>query len=207
VDFPSLTGALDSAVQALGPGTYAIVAVVVFSEMVAGLGLISPGETLLFIAGGAAADGHIQLGILIAVAWSAAVAGDMTGYTLGRRRGRSLLGRSTGGEARLRKLDAILDRWGALALVGGRFFGPVRAFAPFLAGASRMPRRRMVPASIAGAGAWTATMILAGFGLASSLEGYLNSAGNVVLAAGAAVLVIWLWRGRRFPDRQVPAET
>jgi membrane protein DedA with SNARE-associated domain len=200
VDPPSLTGVLDGAVQTLGVGAYAIVAVIVFSEMV-GLGLVSPGETTLFIAGAAAADGSVDLAVLLAVAWAAAVAGDLTGYGLGRRRGRRMLERRYAGTAegaeRLRKLDAALDRWGALALVGGRFFGPVRAFAPFLAGASQMEPRRLVPASLTGAGVWTAAMILAGFGLAGPLAGYIDAAGSVFLAGAAAVLVIWAARRMR----------
>ena len=193
---PDLTGALDSAVQTLGAGAYAIVAVIVFSEMV-GLGLVSPGETTLFIAGAAASEGSIDVALLIAIAWAAAVAGDLTGYALGRRRGRELLERRKGGAERMRKLDATLAKWGPLALVVGRFVGPVRAFAPFLAGASRMARSRLIPASIAGAGIWTATMILAGFGLAGPLEGWIDAAGTVFLAGTAAVLVIWAVRRRR----------
>jgi membrane-associated protein len=103
----------------------------------------------------------------------------------------------------LRRLDEALARWGGFALVGGRFVGLVRAFAPFAAGASGMARRRLLGFSVAGVGLWGATFVLAGYAFADSLGRHLEAAGNVGLAlVGAAVLTCAL---RRRSTRTAPA--
>jgi hypothetical protein len=54
VDLPDVAAVLERVTDALGPWTYAVVAVLVFLETVALAGLISPGEATLAIAGAAA---------------------------------------------------------------------------------------------------------------------------------------------------------
>ena len=166
-DMPDVAGALRELVHALGPWTYAVVAALVLLEAMAILGLVSPGEAVLAVGGAAAAHGAVELPAIIAAAWAAAVVGDATGFWLGRRYGRALLvhtGRHVGICAeRLARLERLILRWGGAALVGGRFVGVVRAFTPFLAGASGMPLRRVIGFSIAGAGAWCAAFIVAGY--------------------------------------------
>jgi membrane-associated protein len=193
-----LSPIFENATASLGAGMYALVAVLAFSEMVAGLGLLSPGETVLFVAGGAAANGDLHLGLLVAVAWAAGVAGDHAGYALGRRRGRALLGGrnkdAVAASARTDRLERVLARWGPLALIGGRFFGPVRAFGPFLAGTSGMPRRRFGPASVIGAGLWTTTFIVAGYGLAGPVAGLISTIGSAIFAALVIATLAWACR-------------
>src|SRR5262249_53527306 len=48
-------------------------------------GALVPGETALIVAAALAADGNLSLPVVIAVAASAAIAGDNLGYLLGRR--------------------------------------------------------------------------------------------------------------------------
>jgi membrane protein DedA with SNARE-associated domain len=143
VDLPDVAAVLERVTDALGPWTYAVVAVLVFLETVALAGLISPGEATLAIGGAAAAHGDVALLPLLAIVWSAGVLGDLTGYSLGRRYGWALPGRSGQrlglDDARRQRLDGVLARWGGFALVGGRFVGLVRAGAAAIAYA--LPRR------------------------------------------------------------------
>jgi membrane-associated protein len=203
VDLPDVAAVLERITDALGPWTYAVVAVLIFLKTVALAGLISPGATLA-IGGAAAAHGDVALIPLLAIVWSAGVLGDLTGYTLGRRYGWGLLGRS--GQrlgldaARLQRLDGVLARWGGFALVGGRFVGLVRAFAPFAAGASGMARRRLLRFSAAGVGLWGATFVLAGYGFADSLSRHLEAAGNVGIAIVGAAAITYVLRRRAAPS-------
>jgi membrane protein DedA with SNARE-associated domain len=204
VDLADVAAVLQRITAALGPWTYAVVAVLVFLETVALAGLVSPGEATLAVGGAAAAQGEIALVPLLAVVWTAGVLGDLAGHALGRRYGWALVGRSGErlglDEARLQRLDGVLARWGGLALVGGRFVGLVRAFAPFAAGASGMARRSLLRWSIAGVGVWGATFVLAGYAFADSLGRSLQAGGNVALALAGAVAITYLLRRRAAPS-------
>jgi undecaprenyl-diphosphatase len=144
---------------------------------------------------------------LIAIAWAAGTVGDAVGFLLGRRRGRAVLlgsGARVGVDsAGLDRLQALISRWGGVALVGGRFAGPVRAFAPFLVGASGARARRLVGASVAGAGVWSATFTLGGYGFAHSFESHLQVAGNVALGVSATATLAWALRRRGKPRPSV----
>jgi membrane-associated protein len=194
---------LEHLTGALGPWTYAIVGALVFMETVAFIGLLAPGEVTLLVGGMAAAHGDVALVPILALVWACGILGDLTGYTLGRRYGWSLI-RRVGprlrlDEARQQRIADKLARWGGKALVAGRFVGPVRVFAPFAAGTSGMSRWRLMRLSALGVGLWAPTLVLASYAFADAIGNYLQYAGNViigVLAAGAAVYVV---RRRRRP--------
>jgi membrane-associated protein len=200
VDMPDVVSALRRLTETLGPWTYAIVGALVVLETTAVLGVISPGEAALAVGGAAAAHGAVELPLLIAAAWAAGVLGDAIGFFLGRRHGRVLLlrvGPRIGLPAdRLEQLERLIGRWGGTALVAGRFVGLVRAFTPFLAGASGLPARRLVGFSVAGAGAWAAAFVVAGYAFAASLENHLDAAGNLLLALAGGLALAWALRAR-----------
>jgi membrane protein DedA with SNARE-associated domain len=72
----------------------------------------------------------------------------------------------------------------------------VRAFGPVVAGASPVPRRRFLATSIAGAGLWSASFTLAGYGFARSIGSSLDVAGYAVLALTALAMLVWVLRSR-----------
>jgi undecaprenyl-diphosphatase len=125
-----------------------------FLEAGAFLGLLVPGETATILGGVVAGQGEIDIVVLIALVWTAAFAGDLTGYWLGRRLGRAFLirhGPRFGFTAvRLEQVEQFFDRHGGKAVFLGRFVGIVRSLAPFLAGSSRMPLGRFVAYDILG---------------------------------------------------------
>ena len=114
-----------------------------------------------------AGQGQISLLILIAIVWSCAVLGDVTSYALGRRLGREFMVRHGGRvkitEKRLEHVEDFFERRGGTTILVGRFIGLVRAIAPFVAGASRMPLRKFLPYDVLGAGLWATTFCVLGF--------------------------------------------
>jgi membrane protein DedA with SNARE-associated domain len=194
---------LEHLTGALGPWTYAIVGALVFMETVAFLGLLAPGEVTLLVGGAAAANGDVALVPILALVWACGILGDLTGYTLGRRYGWSLIhkvGPRVGlNESRRRRIDAALARWGSKALVVGRFVGPVRVFAAFAAGTAGMSRGRLVRLSALGVGLWAPTLVLASYVFADAIGSYLQYAGNVILGVAAAAAAVYLVRRRRRP--------
>jgi membrane-associated protein len=195
--------ALEHLTGALGPWTYAIVGALVFMETVAFVGLLMPGEVTLLVGGAAAANGDVALVPILALVWACGILGDLTGYTLGRRYGWSLI-RKVGPrvglhESRQRRIDEKLARWGGKALVLGRFVGPVRVFAPFAAGTAGMSRSRLVRLSALGVGLWAPTLVLASYIFADAIGSYLQYAGNVILGVAAAAAAVYVVRRRRRP--------
>jgi membrane protein DedA with SNARE-associated domain len=194
---------LEHLTGALGPWTYAIVGALVFMETVAFIGLLAPGEVTLLVGGAAAANGDVGLLPTLAIVWACGILGDLTGYTLGRRYGWSLI-RKVGprlglDESRRQRIDERLARWGGKALVAGRFVGPVRVFAPFAAGTSGMSRRRLVRLSALGVGLWAPTLVLASYAFADAIGSYMQYAGNVILGVIAAAAAVYVVRRRRRP--------
>jgi membrane-associated protein len=192
---------LEHVTGTLGPWTYAILGALVFMETVAFVGLLAPGEITLAVGGAAAANGDVALVPILALVWAAGVLGDLTGFALGRRYGWSLLrrlGPRVGLNAsRLRRIEAALARWGGKALVAGRFIGPVRVFAPFAAGTTGMPARRLVRLSIVGVGLWGPTLVLASYVFADVVGSCVQAAGYVLLALVVAAAAVHAVRRRR----------
>jgi undecaprenyl-diphosphatase len=180
--------------KALGPYTYVLVAVMAFLETGAFVGLIAPGETVVIVGGLVAGQGEINIIILIGLVWFCAVAGDTTSFLLGRRLGREFIlkhgPRVRITETRLEQVEGFLHRHGGATILFGRFLGLVRALAPFVAGASRLPLRRFLPYDIVAAGAWATTFCLLGYIFWQSFDTVVNIAKKSALAAGTTVAVV-----------------
>jgi membrane protein DedA with SNARE-associated domain len=203
IHLPALEDVIASVGSTLGVYTYALVALMAFLEAGAFVGLVVPGETVVIVGGVVAGQGHIELGLLLALTWLCAFAGDVTGYLLGRRLGRRFLlvhgPRVHITEDRLLRVEAFFDRYGAATVLIGRFVGLVRAVAPFLAGASRYPPRRFVALAGLGTGLWAAAFTLLGYFFWHSLDEAIAIAKNGSLILGAAAAgVIALVAGYRY---------
>lgn len=204
---PSLATIARDLGATLGPATYPVVGALAFLETGAGAGLIAPGEIAVVIGGVTAGQGHTSLGLLIAIVWACALGGDLTSYWLGRRLGRQAL--LLHGAAlkltptRLARVERFLHRHGIKTIVIGRFIGPVRALAPFVAGSSHMATRRFVPAAVVASGVWSATFTVLGYLSWQSFDQAqaLARRGSValvalVLAAAGVVVAHRRWRAR-----------
>ncbi len=167
VELPNVEKLIEDAGKALGKWTYLAVGVLAFLETGAFIGLVAPGETTVIVGGLVAGQGEISLMLLIAIVWTCAVLGDVTSYALGRRLGRDFMVRHGGRvkitEERLEHVEAFFERRGGMTILIGRFIGLVRAIAPFIAGASRMPLRKFLPYDVLGAGLWATTFCVLGY--------------------------------------------
>lgn len=178
----------------LGPYTYALVAVMAFLETGAFIGLLVPGETVVVVGGVVAGQGHANVFVLLGVTWLCALAGDLTGYGLGRRLGRRFLlvygPRVHITEPRLQRVEEFLRRYGLATILIGRFVGLVRPVAPFLAGASRYSPTRFLAVAVVGTGLWSGAFVLLGFVFWQSFDEAISIAQHGTLALAIVVAVV-----------------
>ena len=194
IQLPNFEQVLEDAGKALGKWTYLAVGVLAFLETGAFLGFIAPGETAVIVGGLVAGQGQISLLALIAIVWVCCILGDLTSYELGRRKGRGWLLRHGGRlkitDERLDQVEKLLDRRGAAMIIIGRFLGFVRPLMPFIAGASRMPRRRFLPYDVLAAGAWAVTFCTLGFVFWRSIDQLTTYVSRGLFAFGTLIVLI-----------------
>lgn len=184
-----------------GTVTYVVIALLAFGESAAFVGLVLPGEIALVLGGVLASQGRASLPLMLAVAATAAIAGDSAGYEMGRRWGPRLLRSST---AR-RHADAIstAERYlrdrGALMVVLGRWTSVLRAIVPAVAGITRMPYPQFLAFNVIGGVAWATVFTVVGYAAGESY-GFIESAtgwGSWIVTGALAIWLTALWVVRR----------
>lgn len=156
-------GGLQTLIQTFG---IAFLFCVVFAETGLLIGFFLPGDSLLFIAGLMAAQGHLNLALMLLLLSIAAVAGDSVGFLIGRKAGPALFKREDSRLFKRKHLDAaraFYEKHGPKAIVLARFVPIVRTFAPTVAGAAGMHYRQFVMFNIIGGIAWIFSMTLLGY--------------------------------------------
>jgi membrane-associated protein len=160
----------DQLLRMLGPYVLAGLCLIIFAECGLLVGFFMPGDSLLFTAGLFVANGLIDspIWLVCLLLTGCAVAGNVVGYYLGYRAGPALFNRP---DSRLFKREyvdkthAFFDKYGARAIVLGRFVPIVRTFITAVAGVGRMDRREYFTYSILGGVGWAAGVTLLGFWL------------------------------------------
>jgi len=172
-------------------------AVIVVGVYFEGCGVPLPGETVLLAGGFFARQGSLTLTSVLVTAFLAAVAGDNTGYWIGRRGGRGWVerhGRWVGLTAqRLQALEGFFARHGVKTILLARFISGVRAFAPMFAGISRIPWRRFAAVNAVGCLLWAIGAGLLGYAFGESwerAEHWIGRAGLSMLVLVAGVLLL-----------------
>jgi membrane-associated protein len=177
--------------------------IIVFAETGLMVGFFLPGDSLLVTAGIFAARGDLNVLSLNGLLILAAVAGDATGYYIGRSAGRALYSRPDSllfRREHLQRTHEFYERHGGKTIVIARFMPIVRTFAPVVAGAAEMTYRQFAAYNIVGGVVWVTSMTFTGYFLGRSIP---NIESNIhLVVAGVIVLslvpgfVAWL-RNRR----------
>jgi membrane-associated protein len=149
---------------------YAALCGIVFSETGLLVGVILPGDSLLFTVGVVAGDGVLNVALVIVLLSLSAMIGDSTGYFLGRRTGTAIFNRP---DSRLFKREHVLrtkefyEKHGGQTILYARFVPIIRTFTAFVAGVAEMPYRRFLPYSVCGAAGWVFLMTMIGYEIGS----------------------------------------
>mgnify|MGYP003589819468 CR=1 FL=1 len=153
-------------VQQYGPWIYAILFVIIFSETGLVVTPFLPGDSLLFVAGGLAAVGGMDLSLLLLVLLAAAVSGNTVNYQIGRFLGPKVFhweGSRFFNKDALVKTHAFYEKHGGKTLIISRFLPLFRTFAPFVAGIGAMTWSKFTFYNLVGAAGWVLSLTLAGY--------------------------------------------
>lgn len=173
-------------------------------------GLPLPGETaLLSTAVYAGSTGALNIGLIVAAAATAAIAGDNLGYWVGRRYGLPLLLRYGHlvalDHGRLKLGQYLFRRHGGKIVFLGRFTAMLRAYAALLAGVNQLETRRFVFFNAVGGVAWATIMGFGAYWCGRSIEHVMGPIGLALL--GTVILgSVLLWRFMRRHEDRLRAE-
>jgi membrane-associated protein len=132
---------------------YAALFGLVFSETGLLVGIVVPGDSLLFTVGVVAGAGKLNIFAVNAVLMLGAMLGDSTGYLLGRQTGPRIFTRKDSlvfKQEYVTRTKAFYERYGGKTILFARFMPIVRSFAAFMAGVGQMPYLRFLPFSVCG---------------------------------------------------------
>lgn len=145
---------------------YAMLAAIVFAETGLLVGLFLPGDSLLFTVGVVAGAGELDIVRICAVLAFMSIAGDQSGYFLGKRTGPAIFRRPDSlvfKQEYVKRTQAFYEKHGGKTLIYAKFVPIVRTFAPFMAGVGRMRYARFLSFNVWGGLGWVLSMTLAGF--------------------------------------------
>jgi len=179
------------------PGLIAIV----FAETGLLVGFFLPGDSLLITAGVFAAGGLLDIRFLVPALILAAIAGNATGYAIGKRTGQALYKRPDSllfKREHVRMTHEYYEKHGALTIVLAQFIPILRTFAPVVAGVGEMGYVKFATYNVVGAICWVSSMTLAGYAL-GNLVPDIETKIHYVVAVVIAVSLIppgiaWLRR-------------
>lgn len=170
-----------------------IVFLTALGESLAVVGLLVPGAIMMAGFGALIALGHLQFWPVFAWAVAGAVVGDGVSFWLGRtfhQRLRQLWPFSRHPQLLIRGENFFL-RHGGKSILFGRFFGPVRAVVPAVAGMLDMPTGRFLLVNVSSALVWAPAYLLPGLVVGASLELASQVALRLVILILLLVALLW----------------
>lgn len=166
-----------------------------FLECLVMIGFLVPGTVFMTAIGTLIGIGILPFTPIALWAIAGAITGDVLSFWIGRhyqqhtkdfwlfRRYPQLL----------RKGEAFFDTHGGKSIFFGRFFGPIRAILPFIAGMIRMPWRQFLIADIISAIAWAPAYMLPGIFLGQASQQLPPEvATKLIIFVVLLLLFIWL---------------
>lgn len=191
-------------------GGYVFLFLIIFAESGLLIGFFLPGDSLLFTAGMVAAGAfgetvRLNIWVVLAGVFVAAVAGDQVGYLFGRKVGPALFRREDSRifkQEHVDKAQGFFDKYGPKAIVLARFVPVVRTFVPIVAGVAHMDYALFVRYNVVGGLLWGVGVTSLGYflgGIPFIHENY-EIAILAVIAVSLVPIAVEITRSRRTRD-------
>ena len=158
-------------------GGVPLIAAIVFAETGLLVGFFLPGDTMLFLAGVAAAttgpsgQTWLDVWLLVPVLIVSAIAGDQLGYFLGNKTGHAIFTRKDGRFFKREnavKAHDLCVKYGVWAVVFAKFVPVLRTFVPFMAGVGEMTYLKYLIVDCLAVVFWICLVVLLGYGLGTN---------------------------------------
>ena len=167
------------------------------------IGTFLEGESVLALAGVAASYGYLTFEYVVAVAALGAFLGDQACFWIGRRYGASLLARYPRLAAKAPRVEQLVRRWDAPAVIVLRFLYGLRIAGPIVIGSCGIPAWRLALFNFIGVLIWAPLVACVGYFAGYALEAWIGRLKQVQIGLLMALLVLaavaWIvvqWRRR-----------
>jgi len=186
---------MTAVVHQYGMWTYLILFCIIFFETGFVIMPFLPGDSILFVAGAAAASAILDLQWLLIAIVLGAVLGDTVNYWIGNYIGLHVFLERFPNLVKKEYVDrtyGFYEKYGGTTIFVARFFPIIRTFAPFLAGVGSMQYRRFLFYNVLGGTAWTFFVVLAGYylGAFSIVKENMSLLIIAVLVVTAATVIV-----------------
>ncbi|WP_315068333.1 DedA family protein [uncultured Clostridium sp.] len=147
-----------------GVETYLMLFIIIFLETGLVITPFLPGDSLIFAAAALAAEGALNIYMLIGILMIAAILGDTSNYEIGRLFGHKILksGRFIKQE-HLDKTNKFYEKYGGKTIIFARFIPIVRTIAPFVAGIGEMSYKKFISFNAIGGVIWVLIVSALGY--------------------------------------------
>jgi membrane-associated protein len=212
---------VDSILKAFGAAAPFGVLLCLFAETGILVGIVLPGDSLLFTAGLLASSHHsvksglphINLAVLLVCAAVGALVGAQVGYLLGRRYGGKLFDRPNSRFFKRQHVDRaeeVFNRYGPpKAIVIARFIPVVRTLMNPLAGVLEMNARTFLVWQVLGGLIWSVGVSLAGYFAGNSVpnvDHYIYPIIAAIVVISLIPVALEVRRSRRRPRVTTPSD-
>lgn len=153
---------------------YVGIAAIIFTESGLLIGIVLPGDSVLFTAGFLASQGYLSIVPLLLLSFTMAALGDNVGYWLGKRFGPSVFRRPDSiflNPENIRRAERFYEEHGTKTIVLARFIPVIRTLAPLLAGVGSMRWRTFMTYNLLGAFIWGVGVTFLGYWLGAAIPG------------------------------------
>lgn len=181
---------------------YAFMCGVIFSETGLLLGFFLPGDSFLFTVGVVAGAGRHNIFLIQGLLICAAIAGNATGYMIGKRTGPAIFNRPDSRlfkREHLLKTQAFYEKHGGKTIIYAQFVPIIRTFAPFVAGVANMKYIRFATFNVVGAILWIVSMTTLGYTLGGIeiVRRHFEKVVILIIAVSLLPIVIEFLKSRR----------
>ena len=160
------------------------------------VGTFLEGESVLALAGVAASYGYLTFEYVVAVAAIGAFLGDQVCFWVGRRYGERILARYPKSAAKAPRVERLVRRFDAPAVILLRFLYGLRIAGPIVIGSCGISPWRLAFFNFLGALIWAPVVAGVGYLAGEALEAWLGRFKHVqiglLMALLAAAAVAWL---------------
>lgn len=187
---------------------YILLFVIIFIETGLVVTPFLPGDSLLFATGAiAAAGGPVNLPLIIGMLYAAAVSGDTMNYHIGHLLREKVIRREKIPLVKMENVDKaqhFLERHGGKTITIARFIPIIRTFAPFVAGAGKMPYRFFLLYNVIGGVAWVSLFLSIGyfFGNISYVKNHFSLIVLAIVLISVVPAVVALLKSRKKQTRK-----